>query len=125
MSVQVDCLANAAYRRDGHMRDIFGGIGVNIATNTALFTGLDLGTWISDTLSLSTLPANLVAAMIATAFGLAITAASRLFKFSRAAGSAASEPKAVRELDRAVLGAAVLVPITYRRSLPVYPRARR
>ena len=105
------------------MREIFGGVGVNIATNTALFTGLDLGTWISETLSLSTLPANLVAAMIATAFGLAITAGSRLFNFSRIRGMVSRAPQAAREMDG--VGAAVLVPVTYRRSLPVYPRARR
>ena len=60
------------------MRDIFGNIGISIATNTALFTGLDLGQWIADTLSLWTLPANVIAAVIATAFGLALTAASRV-----------------------------------------------
>ena len=61
------------------MRDIFGNIGISIATNTALFTGLDLGQWIADTLSLWTLPANVIAAVIATAFGLALTAASSAF----------------------------------------------
>jgi hypothetical protein len=59
------------------MRDMLGNIGITIATNTALFTGLDLGQWISDTLSLWTLPANLLAAVIVTAFGLALTAACR------------------------------------------------
>ena len=107
------------------MREIFGGVEVNIATNTALFTGLDLGTWISDTLSLSTLPANLVAAMIATAFGLALTAAAHLFKLSRAGGAATSEAVSAREMIAAGPGVAVLVPLTYRRSLPVYPRTRR
>jgi hypothetical protein len=61
------------------MRDTFGNIGISIATNAALFTGLDLGQWIADTLSLWTLPANLIAAVIATAFGMALTAASRVF----------------------------------------------
>jgi hypothetical protein len=60
------------------MRDSFGNIGITIATNTALFTGLDLGQWIADTLSLWMLPANLIAAVIATAFGLALSAVSRV-----------------------------------------------
>jgi hypothetical protein len=60
------------------MRDTFGNIGITIATNTALFTGLDLGQWIADTLSLWTLPANLIAAVIATAFGLILSVASRV-----------------------------------------------
>ena len=59
------------------MRDTFGSIVVSVATNTALFTGLDLGQWIADALSLWTLPANIVAAILATAFGLALSAGSR------------------------------------------------
>jgi hypothetical protein len=59
------------------MRDTFGNIGVSVATNTALFTGLDLGQWIADTLSLWTFSANVVAAIVATAFGLALSAGSR------------------------------------------------
>ena len=59
------------------MRDTFGNIVVSVATNTALFTGLDLGQWIADALSLWTLPANIVAAILATAFGLALSAGSR------------------------------------------------
>jgi len=66
------------------MRETFGNIVVSIATNTALFTGLDMGQWIADTLSLWTLPANLIAAVIATAFGLALTAATRVFRVSEA-----------------------------------------
>jgi hypothetical protein len=62
------------------MRDTFANIGISIATNTALFTGLDLGQWVSDKFSLWSLPANLVAAVIATAFGLALTAAARKLK---------------------------------------------
>jgi hypothetical protein len=65
------------------MREFFGNIGINIATNTALFTGLDLGQWIADELSLWPLPANLIAAVIATAFGVGLTAASRMFRSSR------------------------------------------
>jgi hypothetical protein len=61
------------------MRDSFSNIGITVATNTALFTGLDLGQWVADTLSLWMLPANLIAAVIATAFGLVLTAAARVF----------------------------------------------
>ena len=66
------------------MRETFGNIVVSIATNTALFTRLDMGQWIADTLSLWTLPANLIAAVIATAFGLALTAATRVFRVNEA-----------------------------------------
>jgi hypothetical protein len=62
------------------MRETFGNIAISIATNTALFTGLDLGQWIADTLSLWALPANVIAAVIATAFGLALTAANRVLR---------------------------------------------
>jgi hypothetical protein len=61
------------------MRETFGNIAISVATNAALFTGLDLGQWISDTLSLWMLPANLIAAVIATAFGVGLTAACRKF----------------------------------------------
>jgi hypothetical protein len=60
------------------MRETFANIGISIASNTALFTGLDLGQWIADKFSLWALPANLIAALIATAFPLALTAASRV-----------------------------------------------
>jgi hypothetical protein len=60
------------------MRETFANIGISIATNTALFTGLDLGQWIADKLSLWALPSNLIAAVIATAFPVALTAASRV-----------------------------------------------
>ena len=59
------------------MRETYVNIGISVATNAALFTGLDLGQSIAEALSLWTLPANLVAAVIATAFGLVLTAASR------------------------------------------------
>ena len=66
------------------MKAALGNIGIMVATNTALFTGLDMGQWIADSLSLWTLPANLVAAVIATALGLALTAAGRAFGYSDA-----------------------------------------
>ena len=62
------------------MRETLANVGVSIATNTALFTGLDLGQWISDKFSLWSLPANVVAAIIATAFGLVLTMAAQKFK---------------------------------------------
>jgi hypothetical protein len=61
------------------VRDSVWNVGITISTNTMLFTSLDLGQWIGETLSLGTLPANLVAAVIATAFGLVLGGASHLF----------------------------------------------
>ena len=52
-------------------------VGIMVATNTALFTGLDLGQCIADTLALWTLPANVVAAVIATGLALTLSAAAR------------------------------------------------
>jgi hypothetical protein len=59
-------------------KNAMGNVGIMIATNTALFTGLDLGQWIADTLALWTLPANVVAAAIATMLALALSAAGRM-----------------------------------------------
>ena len=67
------------------MRETFANIGMSIASNTALFTGLDVGQWVADKFSLWGLVANLLAALIATAFPLALTAASRVFKLDRRA----------------------------------------
>jgi len=71
------------------MRETFANIGMSIASNTALFTGLDVGQRIADKFSLWALPANLLAALIAVliamAFPLALTAASRVFKLDRRA----------------------------------------
>ena len=61
------------------MKAVIVNIGVMIATNTALFTALDMGQWIADKLSLWALPANVVAAIIATALGVALSAATRAF----------------------------------------------
>jgi hypothetical protein len=66
------------------MRETLANIWISIATNTALFTGLDLGQWIADKFSLWALPANLVAAVIATAFGLALTGAHRVLRLHSA-----------------------------------------
>jgi hypothetical protein len=44
--------------------------GLVFATNTTLFSALDMAQWLADRYELSTLPTNLVAAVIATALGL-------------------------------------------------------
>jgi hypothetical protein len=72
---------------DSGMRETFANIGISIVTNTALFTGLDLGQWIADEFSLWSLPANVIAAIIATTIGLALTAASRVLRVRREAES--------------------------------------
>lgn len=59
------------------MKAVIGNVGVMVATNTALFTALDLGQWLADTFALWTLPANMVAAIIATGLGVALSAAGR------------------------------------------------
>jgi hypothetical protein len=59
-------------------KNALGNVGIMIATNTALFTGLDMGQWIADTLALWALPANIVAAVIATTFAIGLTAAGRM-----------------------------------------------
>src|SRR5262245_8277436 len=94
------------------MRETFANIGISVATNTALFTGLDLGQWIADTFSLWSLPANLTAAVIATAFGLVLSAASQMFSSIgvRAATSAddahhPAKTAAVTAIEMAIRGA--------------------
>jgi hypothetical protein len=67
------------------MRETFANIGISIASNTVLFTGLDVGQWVADKFSLWGLAANLLAALIATAFPLVLTAGSRVFKRDRRA----------------------------------------
>jgi hypothetical protein len=59
-----------------------GQVGITVATNTALFTALDMSQWIADAFSLGTFPANAVAAVIATALALALNAAVRLIGFN-------------------------------------------
>jgi hypothetical protein len=44
------------------------------ATNTTLFCALDVAQWIADRYTLSMLPTNLIAALIATTLGLAFAA---------------------------------------------------
>jgi hypothetical protein len=50
-------------------------IAMVFATNTTLFCALDLAQWLADRYALSTLPTNLLAAVIATTLGLAFAAA--------------------------------------------------
>jgi hypothetical protein len=64
------------------MKGMVGNVGIMIATNTALYTGLDMGQWVADKFSLWTLPANMVAAIIATALGLALSTAGKAFGLS-------------------------------------------
>jgi hypothetical protein len=70
-----------------------GHVGIMIATNTALFTGLDLGQWVADTLALWTLPANVVAAVIATGLALALSAAGRVIGLNKVPGCFAGQPR--------------------------------
>jgi hypothetical protein len=49
-------------------------IGLVFATNTTLFCALDIAQWLADRYTLSMLPTNLIAAMIATVLGLAFAA---------------------------------------------------
>ena len=58
------------------MKAIVGNVGIMIATNTALFSALDTGQWIADKLDLWKLPADVVAAVIATGMALALSAPS-------------------------------------------------
>ena len=60
-----------------HRADI-GQIGSMIATNTVLFSALDLGQWIADKFALWSLPANILAAVIVALLALAVTAAARV-----------------------------------------------
>ena len=55
------------------MKAAVGNVGIMVATNTALFTGAGHGAVDRRHAALWTLPANMVAAVIATALGLALT----------------------------------------------------
>jgi hypothetical protein len=59
--------------RKGHRRWSFDfrNIGMVFASNATLFCALDIAQWLADRYALSTLPTNLVAAVIATSLGLA------------------------------------------------------
>jgi hypothetical protein len=67
------------------MKALVGNVGVMVATNTALFTALDMGQWIADTYALWALPANIVAALIAAVLALALSAAGRRFGIEKVA----------------------------------------
>jgi hypothetical protein len=63
------------------MKAAYGNVSIMVATNTALFTAWDMGEWIGEALSLWSLPANMLTAVIATALALGLTAAGRAFGF--------------------------------------------
>jgi hypothetical protein len=55
----------------------FRNIGMVFASNATLFCALDMAQWLADRYALSTLPTNLVAAVIATSLGLAFAPARK------------------------------------------------
>ena len=61
------------------MKHVLGNFGIMIATNTALFTALDISQWVAEHYALWSLPANLVAATIATGLAIGLGAAGRAF----------------------------------------------
>jgi hypothetical protein len=80
-------------------------IGIIFATNTTLFCALDLAQWLADQYALSTLPTNLVAAVIATSLGVVFAAqgfgdrsSSRAHTARQARSFAAWRPVARRRL---------------------------
>jgi hypothetical protein len=72
----IPSIASAVADRTEHRRWTFDfrSIGMVFATNTTLFCALDMAQWLSDRYALSTLPTNLVAAVIATTLGLVFAA---------------------------------------------------
>jgi hypothetical protein len=55
----------------------FRNIGMAFASNATLFCALDMAQWLADRYAPSTLPTNLVAAVIATSLGLAFAPARK------------------------------------------------
>jgi hypothetical protein len=51
--------------------------GVIFISNTTLFSAMDLAQWLADRFEISSLPTNMIAAVIATALGIVFTAAGR------------------------------------------------
>lgn len=51
--------------------------GVIFLSNTTLFSALDLAQWLADRFEISSLPTNMIAAVIATGLGIVFTAAGR------------------------------------------------
>jgi hypothetical protein len=52
---------------------------VIFVSNTTLFSALDIAQWLADRFDMSSLPTNMIAAVIATAVGVALTAGARWF----------------------------------------------
>jgi len=52
--------------------------GVIFLSNTTLFSAMDFAQWLADKFEISSLPTNIIAAVIATGLGIVFTAAGRL-----------------------------------------------
>jgi hypothetical protein len=48
-------------------------------SNTTLFSALDVAQWLADRFDMSSLPTNMIAAVMATSVGVALTAGARWF----------------------------------------------
>ena len=48
-------------------------------SNTTLFSALDMAQWLADRFDMSSLPTNMIAAVMATGVGVALTAGARWF----------------------------------------------
>jgi hypothetical protein len=53
--------------------------GVIFVSNTTLFSALDVAQWLADRFDMSSLPTNMIAAVMATSVGVALTAGARWF----------------------------------------------
>jgi hypothetical protein len=53
--------------------------GVIFVSNTTLFSALDVAQWLADRFDMSSLPTNMIAAVIATSVGVVLTAGARWF----------------------------------------------
>ena len=52
---------------------------VIFVSNTTLFSALDIAQWLADRFDMSSLPTNMIAAVIATSVGVGLTAGARWF----------------------------------------------
>lgn len=52
---------------------------VIFVSNTTLFSALDIAQWLADRFDMSSLPTNMIAAVMATSVGVALTAGARWF----------------------------------------------
>jgi len=53
--------------------------GVIFISNTTLFSALDMAQWLADRFDMSSLPTNMIAAVMATSVGVVLTAGARWF----------------------------------------------